>query len=105
MNLKLVVAISVIVALPVCAQAEKPSAAKATEAKAQKVVKMISGDKVKTQTYCDILKLNDQLEEIDPSSEKADELSRQMDELSKKLGPEYISLVGELQDICGVRGG
>ena len=46
MNLKLIVAILVIAAVPVCAQAQKPSAAKMTKADAQKVVKIISGDRV-----------------------------------------------------------
>jgi hypothetical protein len=98
MNLKMIVAILVISALPVCAQAQKPSAAKVTNADAQKVVKMISGDKVKTQTYCDLVKLGDQFEEIDPKdTKKADELNQQMAELAAKLGPEYIALVGGLQ--------
>ena len=42
MNLKLIVAILLIVALPLCAQAQKPSAAKVTKADVQKVVKIIS---------------------------------------------------------------
>jgi hypothetical protein len=98
MNLKMIVAILVISALPVCAQAQKPSAAKVTNAGAQKVVKMISGDKAKTQTYCDLVKLGDQFEEIDPKdTKKADELNQQMAELAGKLGPEYIALVGGLK--------
>jgi hypothetical protein len=98
MNLKMIVAILVIAALPVCAQAQKPRAAKVTNADAQKVVKMISGDKARTQTYCDLVKLGDQFEEIDPKdTKKADELNQQMAELAGKLGPEYIALVGGLQ--------
>jgi hypothetical protein len=54
MNRKSVVAILLVAAVPVCAQAQKPSAAKVTKADAQKVVKIISGDKAKTQTYCDM---------------------------------------------------
>jgi hypothetical protein len=100
MNLKMIVAILVIAALPVCAQAQKPSAAKVTKADAQKVVKMISSDKAKTQTYCDLVKLGDQFEEIDPKdTKKADELNQQMAELAAKLGAEYIALVRGLQDL------
>jgi hypothetical protein len=100
MNLKVIVAILVIVALPVCAQAQKPSAAKVTKADAQKVVKMISSDKAKTQTYCDLVKLGDQFQEIDPKdTKKADELNQRMAELAAKLGAEYIALVGGLQDL------
>ena len=54
-----------IAAVPVCAQAQTPSAAKVTKADAQKVLKIISGDKAKTQTYCEIAKLGDQIEEAD----------------------------------------
>ena len=69
MNLKLIVAILVIGAVPVCAQAQNPSAAKSTRADAQKVVKMIGSDKAKIQTYCDIGKLGDQIEK---ANEKRD---------------------------------
>ena len=36
-----------------------------TAAAAQKVVKTISGDKAKTQTYCDIGKLGSQIEDAE----------------------------------------
>jgi hypothetical protein len=100
MNLKMIVAILVTAALPVCAQAQKPSAAKVTKADAQTVVKMISSNKAKTQTYCDLVKLGDQFQEIDPKdTKKADELNQRMAELAAKLGAEYIALVGGLQDL------
>ncbi len=101
MNLKLIAAILVITAVPVCAQAQKPDAARVTNADAQKVLKIISGDKAKTQTYCDILNLGVQIEEADQSKDakKADELIQKIDELTKKLGPEYLALVGGLQDV------
>ena len=59
MNLKLIVAILIIAAVPECAHAQKPSAPKLTKADAQKVVNVISGDKGKTQTYCDLVKPGD----------------------------------------------
>jgi len=97
----MIAAILVIAAVPVCAQAQKPSAAKVTNADAQKVLKIISGDKAKTQTYCDILNLGVQIEEADQSKDakKADELIQKIDDLTKKLGPEYVALVGGLQDV------
>jgi hypothetical protein len=85
MNPRLIVAILVIAAVPVCARAQKPSAAKVTRADVQKVLKIISGDKAKTQTYCDIGKLGDQIAEAD--EKKADELYQKVDELEKQLGP------------------
>ena len=63
MKPKLIVAVFVIAAVPVYAQAQKPSTAKVTAADVQKVVTLISGDKAKTQSYCDIGKLNEQIEE------------------------------------------
>ena len=69
MNLKLTVAILVIAAAPVCAQAQAPSAAKVTKADAQNVIKIIRGDKAKTQIYCDIGKLG---EEIAQAEQKKD---------------------------------
>jgi hypothetical protein len=101
MNLKLIVAILVIAAVPMSAQAQKPSAANVTKADAQKVVKMISGDKAKTQTYCDMAKLGEQIEQANEKKDtkKADELSQKMDELGTKLGSEYVALMDGLQEI------
>jgi hypothetical protein len=95
MNRKLVVAILVIAAVPVCAQAQKPSAV--TKADAQKVLKIISGNKAKTQIYCDITKLVEQITEGDEN--ETDGLYQKIDELAKKLGPEYAALMEGLQDI------
>ena len=114
MKLKLIVAALVVAAMPMCAQAQsssppKPSKpAKAAPAApvskvvaAQRVVKTISGDKTKTETYCDIGKLSQQIEEAEQKNDmkKIDELNKRMDELATKLGPEYVALMGELEDI------
>jgi peptidoglycan hydrolase CwlO-like protein len=101
MNLKSIAAILVIGAVPVCAQAQNPSAAKLTRADAQKVVKIINSDKAKTRTFCEIGKLGEQIEEANEKRDRktADELSQKMKELEKKLGPEYVTLMDGLQDI------
>jgi hypothetical protein len=101
MNLKLIVAILLIAAVPVYAQAQTPGGGKVTKADAQKVVKMISADKAKTQTYCDIAKLGEQIEQADQKkdSKKVDELSQKMDDLSQKLGPEYVALMDGVQEM------
>jgi hypothetical protein len=100
MNLKLIVAILVFAAMPAYAQPKKPSATKVTT-DAQKVVKIISSDKARTQTYCDIGKLGDQIEAAEQKKDlkKIDELNQKMDELATKLGPEYVALMSGLQDI------
>jgi len=101
MNPQLIVAVFVIAAVPVYAQAQKPSTAKVTTADVQKVVTLISADKAKTQTYCDIGKLNEQIEEADEKKDikKTEELSQQIDALGKKLGPEYAALMDRLQEV------
>ena len=101
MDLKLIVAILVITAMPVCAQAQNPSASQSIRADAQKVVKIISSDNAKSQTYCAIGKLGDELEEANQKkdSKTVDELSQKMKELEKTLGPEYVAFMDRLQDI------
>ena len=107
MNLKLIVAILVITTMPAYAQPKKPSAtpkkpsATNVTTDAQKVVKIISGDKARTQTYCDIGNLGGQIEEAEQKNDmnKIDELNKKMDELATKLGPEYAALMNRLQDI------
>jgi hypothetical protein len=66
--------------VPAFAQSQKPSAAKVTKADAQKVLKIISSDKAKTQTYCDMTKLGEQIEQ---ANEKKD--NKTVNELSQKL--------------------
>jgi hypothetical protein len=56
MNLKLIVAILAIAAVPACAQAQQSSIARLKE-DAQNVVNIISGDKAKTRTYCEMADL------------------------------------------------
>ena len=97
MNVKLIVAILAIAFVSVCAQAQQPSGAK-LKADAQNVVKIISGDKLKTQTYCEIAELSDQIDE-EENPTKAEELSHKVNKLEEKLGPEYLALVGGLKDI------
>jgi 5'-3' exonuclease len=97
MNQRANVAILIIVAFPIFAQAQETSIAKLKE-EAQKVVKIISSDKSKTQTYCDLVKVSNQIDQAEPNS-NADQLYQKMDELSAELGPEYIALIGELQDM------
>ena len=127
MKFNLFIVSLLVVAMAVCAQAQapqpiqSPQSPKATQAPkaskapkaakgsnettkvaaAQKVVKTISADKAKTQTYCDIGKLGDQIQEADKKNDmkKIDELNLKMDELATKLGPDYVQLIGVLDDI------
>ena len=91
MNRLLILGILIISTAPLFAQAQQPNTAEL----AQKVVSIISGDKAKTQTYCQILDLSDELDQADQQKDrgKAEELSRKISELQKKLGPEYVALL------------
>jgi hypothetical protein len=106
MNLKLIVAIFAIAALPICAQAQMkndaPKAApKVTKADADRVIKLVSADKAKTQTYCEIAKIGEQIEQADQKKDtkKVDELAKKADEMGAKIGPEYIALIDGLQEL------
>src|SRR5262245_42007569 len=100
MNRKFIVAVLLVVAVPVCVQAQNQ---KVSMGDAQKVVTIISGDKAKTQAYCDIKKLSEQIDEA--SAKKDDktvaELSQKIDTVEKTLGPEYVALIDGLEDIVG----
>ncbi|MGH6727694.1 MAG: hypothetical protein ACREB8_14300 [Pseudolabrys sp.] len=101
MNLKPIVVFAAVAAMPVCALAQNDAAAKASRADAENVVKIVSADKAKTQTYCEMVKLGDQIDEADQKkdSKTIDELSNKIDALSDKMGPEYIALMDGLQDM------
>ena len=88
---RLLIAGILISAMLLSAQGQQPNAAEL----AQKVVSIISGDKAKTQTYCQILDLSDELDQADQQKdrEKTKELSQKINELQKKLGPEYLALL------------
>ena len=66
MKLRLLATISALVAIPAFAYAQQggpqPNVPKPTKADAQNVVQIITSDKVKTQAYCDLAKLFDQIQ-------------------------------------------
>ena len=101
MNLRIVVAVLLIAAVPVYAQAQSPSVPRVSKGDAEKVVRIISGDKAKTQTYCDMQKLASQIDQAYQKNDNkiVDELSEKLDTLEKNLGPEYVALIDGLQDI------
>jgi hypothetical protein len=103
MNFKLVIAVIAVAGLPFCAQAQQgpPNAPKATNADAQRVVKMISTDKAKSQAYCDMTKIGDQIEQaqVKHDDKMTDDLAQKADELAGKLGPEWDALMNGLQTV------
>src|SRR5215831_15008893 len=97
MNRLLIVAILLISTAPLFAQAQ-PNPAK-LKADAQKVVSIINDDKAKTQTYCQIAIVGEQMSEAVQSKDKKKfvELAQKLPELEKNLGPEYLGLLESLR--------
>ena len=101
MKLELVAAISAL-AIPALAHAQQSGPQpKPTKADAQNVVQIITSDKVKTQAYCDLAKLFDQ---IQVAKEKNDSntiqaLGKQLLPLVDKLGPEYVKVIEGMDQV------
>jgi hypothetical protein len=99
MNRLLIVGILIISTAPLYAQAQ-PDPAK-LKADAQKVVSIISGDKAKTQTFCQMAiigkAINEAIQQKD--AEKAVELDQRIGELEKQLGREYLAFVDDVRNI------
>ena len=102
MKLKLVAAISAL-AIPALAHAQQggPQPTKPTKADAQKVVQIITSDKVKTQAYCDLTKLEGQVKAADQKNDTKtlEALSKQARSLVDELGPEYFKLMDGLEQV------
>ena len=100
MNKTLIVAVLLIADAAVHAQDQQSTAIK-LKADAQKVVSIIKGDKAKTQIYCEFNELGEQISEADQKKDdkNAEALSQQVTELEKKLGPEYLALVNNLNKV------
>jgi hypothetical protein len=105
MKLKLVAAISALAAIPALAHAQQggpqPNVPKPTKADAQNVVQIVTSDKPKTQAYCDLTKLYDQVEAAQQKTDTKtiETLSKQADALIHKLGPEYSKLLDGLEQV------
>ena len=100
MDVKLITAILVTAAMASAALAQGPSTEK-LKADAQEVVKIISSDSAKAQAYCETIRLGDQMDQAEQNndSNQMEDLSKKIDELNQKLGPEYLKLGQDLQDI------
>src|SRR6516164_1047204 len=103
MKLKLVAAISALAAIPALVHAQQggpPKVPKPTKVDAQNVVQIITSDKVKTQAYCDLNKLYDQLKAVQQNDTKTVEtLTNEASALIYKLGPEYLKLMDGLEQV------
>jgi hypothetical protein len=108
MNLRLVVALSLFAAIPAVGYAQPapppgqpPMPPPPTLADVQKVVAMVNSDKAKVQIYCQLAKLNDQMEAAyqKKDNKTVETLATQADTLAQKLGPDYAKVMDGLPQI------
>ena len=97
MNQLLILALFLISSAPLHAQGVQPDTAK-LKADARKVVGIISRDKAKSQIYCQIVDLGNEIDQ-EKDRKKAEALVQKMNELEKQLGPDYLALVEATKDV------
>jgi hypothetical protein len=88
----LIVAILAICTGPLYAQAQQPDMAKL------RTVSIISHDRAKTQIYCEVTDLGQQIDQ-EKDRKKAEALVEKMNELEKQLGPEYLKFLEASKDV------
>jgi hypothetical protein len=96
----LIVAVSLICAASLYAQAQQPDTAE-LKANAQRVISIIQGDDAKIQAYCEMDALGDQISEAEQKKDdkQIKALAQHVAELEKKLGPEFSALVNDLSNV------
>ena len=105
MNLKLVMAVSLCAGIPVVAYGQQngpaANAPKPSMADVQKLVQSIGADQAKLKTYCDIGKLQDQMEQAEQKKDTKTvaALGAKADNLGKQLGPDYEKVMAGLEQI------
>ena len=105
MILKLVVAVTLSITVPVIALAQKQSptktAPKPTIAQVRKLVKMISSNKAKLKTYCDANQLDEQIVEAErrKDSHALEDLNAKADSLERQISPEYTKVMDGLEEV------
>jgi hypothetical protein len=100
-SVKIFVAILLIAAVPAYAQAQSRSTPKGVQGWRAEGCDNYQGDKAKIKPYCEIQDLGEQMERAyeKRNLKLVDELLQKIDALEETLGPEYVALMVELQDI------
>jgi hypothetical protein len=75
--------------------AKRPRCAEAIDGRVQKLVKSIGADPAKVKIYCDVRKLQDQMDQAEQKKDTKTvaALGAQADNLGKQLGPDYERVV------------
>ena len=105
MRLKLFMAVTIFATVPIVAFAQKDDSAnqapKPTVADAQKLVQTISSYKTKLQAYCEIGKLQDQMEKAEEKNDTKtiEALGAKVDNLEQQVGPDYARIMDGLEQV------
>jgi uncharacterized coiled-coil DUF342 family protein len=105
MNLKLVMAVLLFAAAPVMAYAQKDDPAVEvpipTVADAQKLVQTISSDAAKLKIYCEMGKLQGQVEQAEQKKDNKalEALNAKAESLVQQIGPEYVKMMEGLDEV------
>jgi len=93
------IVILAITAVAAYAQVQQPNMMQ-LKADAQNDFKIISSDKLKIKTFCEIADLGNQLDQADQvhDTKKVEEVSEKLDKLEKQL-PEYTALIADLAKV------
>jgi hypothetical protein len=105
MSLKLLLAVTIFATTPIVVFAQRDDrnaqSWKPTIEDAQKLVEAISGNKDKLKAYCELAKLNEQLDKAeekgDPKEYEA--LVAKLDSLEQQMGSDYIRVTDGLGDV------
>ena len=82
------------------AQQGQPNVPKPTKTDVQNVAQIVTADKAKTQAYCDLTKLYDQVEAAEQKNDtNLEALTKQANALVDKLGPEYFKMAEGLEQV------
>jgi ABC-type transporter Mla subunit MlaD len=94
MNWLLIAGILIFSTMPLYAQRQQQNVAK-LKADARNLVGIIGSDKTKTQTYCQIHDLSEQLIQAvqEKDRKKANALAEKLAELYQKMGSEFAALI------------
>ena len=105
MILKLLVAVTLSITVPVIAFAQKAgptkTAPKPTITQARKLVQMISSNKAKLKAYCDAHQLEQQIEEAErqKDGQALEALNAKADSLERQISPEYTKVMDGLAEV------
>jgi hypothetical protein len=81
--------------------AQQQAAPKPTEAQVQKVVQTVSADKTKMDSYCKLMKIQQQMGTLDEKKDgkKLQALGQQADAEAQKLGPDFEKMMDGLEQV------